>query len=193
MKALLPALVLALPAAADPLDDRAIAVFSTAYADACLSAFLEDGALIEAPARFSMISASTWNDEPAATEVWLFRCNLGAYNMQSVLIGWTEPDGVRPLSVARPDLDIVHEVPGDFDSPVVDVRIVGWSASAHVVNAEVDAGAGLLHEHAYWRGIGDASSSATWRLVDGEFRLLRYAADATYDGEINPVTLVQFD
>ena len=198
MKALLPALALAVPvfvfpALADPLDDQAIAVFSGGYADACMSAFLEDGSLIQPPERFSMLSASSWGDDPVPMEIWLFRCNIGAYNTQSVLVGHSESNGVMPLTLARPDLDIVNEVPDDISSPVREIRIVGWSASPFVVNAELDTATGELHEAAFWRGIGDASSTGVWRLVDEAFRMQRYDVDASYDGEINPETLVQFD
>ena len=193
MKALLPVLLLAAPAAAGTLDDRATAVFATGYADACMSAFLEDGSLIEAPQRFSMRSVASWTDDPEPMEVWLFRCNIGAYNVQSVVIAHSEANGVMPLSFARPDLDIVHEDPEDFDSPVSEIRITGWSASPFVVNAHLDPELGELHEYAFWRGIGDASSMAVWQMVDETFRIRRYDVDATYDGEINPVTLVRFD
>lgn len=193
MKALFPALLFALPAVADPLDDQATAVFSASYAEACMSAFLEDGRLIEPPERFSMLSAVSWGDAPVPMEIWRFRCNVGAYNTQFVLIAHSDSNGIMPLTLARPDLDIIHEIPGDFDSPVKEVRIVGWSASAFVVNADLDAEQAELREYALWRGIGDASSTTVWRLVDEAFRLQRHDVDASYDGEINPATLVQFD
>jgi hypothetical protein len=193
MKALLPALLLALPAFADPLDDRASAVFSASYAEACMGAFLEDGSLIEVPERVSMLSAVTWGGAPVPVEIWRFRCNIGAYNTQSVLIAHSDSNGIMPLMLARPDIDIIHEIPGDFDSPVKEVRIVGWSSSPFVVNADLDADQAELREHAFWRGLGDASSTTVWRLVDEAFRLQRHDVDATYDGEINPETLVQFD
>ncbi|NKX44997.1 hypothetical protein [Roseicyclus persicicus] len=190
---MLPSLALGMPALADTLDDRATAVFSAAYADTCYSAFLEDGRLIEPPRRYAVVSPMTYGDAPVPMEVWLFRCNVGAYNVQSVLIGYTEADGITPLSVASPDLDIVLEDPDDLDSAVREVRIVGWSASQIVVNAEIDTAIGELREIGYWRGMGDASSAAVWRLVDLNFRLVRYDVDPTYDGEVNPTTLVLFD
>ena len=98
-----------------------------------------------------------------------------------------------PLSLARPDLDIIHEDPEDFASPVSEIRIIGWSASPFVINAQMDPEAGELYEHAFWRGIGDASSTVVWQLVDEAFRIRRFDVDATYDGEINPETLVAFD
>lgn len=190
---ILPSLALAAPALADALDDRATAVFSAAFADTCYSAFLEDGRLIEPPRRYALMSPMTHDDTPVPMEVWLFRCNVGAYNVQSVLIGYTEADGITPLSVASPDLDIILEDPDNLDSAVREVRIAGWSAAQIVVNAEIDTATGELREIGYWRGMGDASSAAVWRLVDLNFRLVRYDVDPTYDGAVNPTTLVQFD
>ena len=186
-------LALAAPALADTLDDRATAVFTAAYADSCFSAFGEDGSLVAPPRRFALVSPVTYDDIPVPMEVWLFRCNVGAYNVQSVLVGYSEAEGVAPLAVARPDLDIVLADPDDLESAVREVRIVGWSASAVVVNADIDTDRGELREIGYWRGIGDASSAAVWRLVDGQFRLVRYDVDATYDGQVNPTTLIAFN
>lgn len=185
--------VLAAPAHADALDDQAAAAFTAAYADTCNGAFLEDGALIDRPQRFALSSRSSYDDAIVPMQVWLFRCNIGAYNVQSVLFGFSEAEGVTPLPLARPDLDIILEDPDDLDSAVREVRIVGWSASAIVVNAEVDAASGELRETGYWRGLGDASSSGVWRLVDEGFRLVRYDVDPTYDSAVNPVAVVQFE
>lgn len=193
MKSFLPVVFLAAPAFADTLDDRATAVFSASYADACLSAFLEDGSLVEPPRRVSMRSAVTWDEAPVPMEVWLFRCNVGAYNLQSVVIAHTGTQGVMPLSLARPDLEILREDPEDFDSAVQELRIIGWSSSPFVVNAELDPKTAELRESAFWRGLGDASSTSVWRLVDETFRLVRHEVDASYEGEINPVAVLQID
>lgn len=186
-------LALVAPALADTLDDRATAVFSAAFADTCNSAFREDGSLLEPPQRFSLTSPLTYDDATVPMDLWLFRCNIGAYNTQSVLIGHSEAEGLTPLALARPDLEIVLEDPNNLDSAVREVRIVGWSASAILVNAEIDTARGELRELGYWRGIGDASSTAVWRLVDESFRLVRYDVDPTYDGVVNPTTLVRFE
>ena len=190
---ILPALASASLALADELDDRATAVFSASFADSCFSAFLDDGSLITPPERVSLSSPMTYENAPVPMVLWLFRCNIGSYNVQSVVIGHSETEGVGVMSFARPDLEIVLEDPENFESAVRDVRIIGWSASSVVVNAEIDGTRGELRETGYWRGVGDASSSAVWRLVDQAFRLVRYDVDPTYDGAVNPTTLFDFD
>jgi hypothetical protein len=54
-----------------------------------------------------------------------------------------------------------------------------------IANAEVDAASGTIRSTGYWRGIGDASSVGEWRLIEGDFVLVKYDVDASYDGEIN--------
>lgn len=190
--ALLLALVAPNAALADPADDAATAAFKAAFASYCGAAFAEDGSLIEPPERFEMQSASSWG-EPAPMTLWQFRCNMGAYNLQSVFIGQSEMSGMVPLAFARPDLDVVLEDPDNYEGPVKEVRITGYSAAPYVVNASVDAAAGRVSEYSAWRGIGDASSTAVWALVDESFRLMRFEVDPTYDGEITPAVLVSFE
>lgn len=192
MKRLLPLILLASPALADDLDARATAVFSQAFAELCTGAFLEDGRLIEPPQRYDVMAPSSY-DQPAPVVLWQFRCNIGAYNVQSVFLAHTEYSGIVPLSFARPDLDVVLEDPENYEGPVKEIRIPGWSASPVVVNGSFDPATGRLTATGLWRGIGDASDTAVWGLIDEGFRLLRFEVDATYDGQVNPETLVSFE
>lgn len=180
------------PALADDLTARATDVFRAAFDETCYSAFLEDGGLIDPPQRFDLRMPMTYSD-PENAVLWLFRCNIGAYNVQAVPMLWTEYDGIRPAPVTRPDLQVINEVPDDYESPVKELRILGWSASNMVVNPEFDAASQTLRATGYWRGMGDASDSSVWRLVDGAFRLVRFDVDASYDGEINPTSLLALE
>jgi hypothetical protein len=44
-----------------------------------------------------------------------------------------------------------------------------------------------------WRGVGDASANGTWAFKNGRFVLVKYDVDASYDGEINPQTVIDYD
>lgn len=170
----------------------AVAAFSGGFATYCGAAFLEDGSLVDPPLRHDMVSAVTWGGDPVPMTLWEFRCNIGAYNLQTVFMAESEMNGVVPLSFARPDLNVVLEDPENYDGPVKEVLISGYSANPYVVNATVDAAAGTISEYSAWRGIGDASSSAVWTLVDEAFRLTRFEVDPTYDGQVTPKVLVSF-
>lgn len=181
-----------LAALADADDDAANAVFSAAFAESCTAAFQEDGALVEPPGRFDVTVPQDWG-EPEPMILWQFRCNIGAYNLQTVVLAKTEFDGIVPLSFPRPDIDVVLEDPEDFEGAVKEVRVTGWSSNYYVVNGDFDVATGRMQENGYWRGIGDASSVAVWQLVNDGFRLVRFDVDPTYDGEVNPSTLVSFE
>jgi hypothetical protein len=55
-----------------------------------------------------------------------------------------------------------------------------------LTNSSYDEATKSIMSNAKWRGVGDASSAGTWIFRDGEFALVRYDVDASYDGEINP-------
>ncbi|MEH7828318.1 DUF1176 domain-containing protein [Gemmobacter denitrificans] len=186
----LPLCLMVSPVWADPADDAAIAAFSAAYAEACAPAFDETGKLAEPPQRLEMTSPNSWGGDPTPVTLWHFTCMLGAYNMTSVVMVQSPAWGLVPQGFARPDLTIVTEDPANPESPLKEVKIAGWSASPFLVNAEMDAATGRVFEFSKWRGLGDASSTAEWQLVDEGFRLIRYEVDASYDDQINPVTLI---
>jgi hypothetical protein len=190
--ALAAASAFAAPALADDPDDRATAVFSQAFAELCTGAFREDGGLVEPPQRYDVTAASSY-DQPAPMALWQFRCNVGAYNLQSVFVAQSEYSGIVPLSFARPDLDVVLEDPENYEGPVKEVKITGWSASPVVVNGSFDPATGRLTATGLWRGLGDASDTAVWQLIDEGFRLVHFEVDATYDGQVNPETLADFE
>lgn len=43
------------------------------------------------------------------------------------------------------------------------------------------------------RGVGDASPNGVWTFRDGNFVLVKYDVDASYDGEIEPQTVVDYE
>lgn len=183
--------ILAPAAMADPLDDRAVAAFSAGFAESCTAAFAGDGGLIEPPRRFDV--TMPWSvTEPEQVTLWQFRCNIGAYNLTDVFLLWTEFEGIVPLAVAQPAVVAVNEDPEDFESPVREVRVTGWTARAFVVNGSFDPATGLLSATGYWRGIGDAYDAGEWLLTDGGFRLRHYEVDASYDGEAKPQLVLDF-
>ena len=183
--------LLPLPALADDLDARATALFSAAFSETCLAAFLEDGSLIEPPQRFQATMQSSYG-EPEPATLWQFRCDMGAYNLVHVFVIHTEFDGLRPLALPQPVLQVVNEDPEDFESPVKEILVTSWTAGFRAINAGFDPATGLLSEASFWRGIGDASTSSVWVLKNGGAVLQRFEADASYDGEIAPQLVLEF-
>jgi len=187
----LPLTTLPRSAAADALDDSASALFSAAFGETCLAAFQEDGSLIEPPQRFSATMASTYGD-PEAAILWQFRCDMGAYNLIDIFLIHTEFDGLRPLALPQPVVQVVNEDPANFESPVTEIRITSWTAGFRAVNAGFDPATGQLYAAGKWRGLGDAYDASTWVLKDGGAQLLHFEADGSYDEESNPQLVLDF-
>lgn len=128
------------------------------------------------------------DDAARKFRLYKFNCSGGAYNFSSVFYGWDEVSGLAPLSFAVPTIKPIYEgLETNPDGTLVGLQSTGTSSRFLVTNAEVDAETGTISSVAYWRGIGDASSSGVWTLADGEYVLITYDVDASYDGEINPV------
>ncbi|WP_245453366.1 DUF1176 domain-containing protein [Aquibium carbonis] len=120
-----------------------------------------------------------------------FFCRAGAYNEIHVYYLSTQLDGLRELSFAEPELDIRHE-DDDSEKPVEEMRIIGFTTRALLVNSDYVAEDFTITSDAKWRGLGDASSTGLWLFRDGNFTLVRYEVDATYDGEINPQVVLDY-
>ncbi|SEC30220.1 hypothetical protein [Rhodobacter sp. 24-YEA-8] len=182
--------------AALPEDAIAIAAFSVTFAEECTGAFSEDGRLLKPPKRFEVESPGSWGD-PIPRVVWEFQCDIYAYNISQVFMISSDQGGAIPVGLTRPTLKIEYDeeaaAPGEADSVVSLLEINGWSADLLAINAGFDPQTLQISSHTFWRGIGDASDAGIWRLQDAAFRLVRYEVDASYDGESNPVTLVNFE
>ena len=135
-----------------------------------------------------------WDPEGEPEDVTLFRvwCMSGAYNVNHAYYILTEFEGLMPLSFATPTFKTVYGESGDVDAPLESLTLTGLGTSNFLVNSEFDAETLTISSTSYWRGIGDASSAGTWVFEDGEFTLVRYDIDASYDGEVNPETVIDY-
>jgi hypothetical protein len=120
-----------------------------------------------------------------------FFCRAGAYNEVHVYYLSTQFDGLRELSFAEPELDIRHE-DDDSEKPVEEMRIIGFTTRALLVNSDYVAEDFTIMSDAKWRGLGDASSTGLWLFRDGNFTLVKYEVDPTFDGEINPQVVLDY-
>ena len=126
--------------------------------------------------------------EPDQTvQLYEMPCYYGAYNFSSIWFLENEYDGLVPLHFAEPELDVKY---ADEENTIVEsIDIVGFSTATTLVNAFYDEAGQSISSFAKWRGVADASSTGTWTFRQGEFVLTQYEVDASYDGEINPVTV----
>ncbi|SFZ82187.1 hypothetical protein SAMN02983003_0928 [Devosia enhydra] len=130
-------------------------------------------------------------DPDRPLKIYRFFCNQGAYNQQHAYFAWTE-DGLRPLSFAVPVTVATFTDPGNSDSDVESLTMLGFTTQRTLTNSEIDAETGTILSTSYWRGIGDASSSVTWRLVEGDYVMESYDVDHSYNGKVDPERVVDY-
>ena len=121
-----------------------------------------------------------------------FFCSMAAYNESAVYYVSDDVDGVRQLQFASPELDIRYEN-GDSEGKVEAVNVTGFKTDDELLNSDYDDKTRTITSYAKWRGVGDASSSGTYLFRNGDFSLVQYDVDASYDGEINPQTVVDYN
>lgn len=135
----------------------------------------------------------SWSEDAEPEEVTLFQvfCMAGAYNINYSYYIYRDFDGLTPLAFAMPMIDPQYDGDG-IDGELLSVPVIGMSTSLVLVNSEFDEETKTISSYSKWRGLGDASSSGTWEFREGEFVLVRYDVDASYDDEINPETVLDY-
>ncbi|TIT70749.1 MAG: DUF1176 domain-containing protein, partial [Mesorhizobium sp.] len=100
--------------------------------------------------------------------------------------------GVRQLQFASPELDIRYEN-NNSEGKVEGIHIIGFQTDDQLVNSEFDDKTRTITSMNKWRGVGDASSTGTYLFRNGNFSLVQYDVVASYDGEINPETVLDYN
>ncbi|MHB2264912.1 DUF1176 domain-containing protein [Aliihoeflea sp. PC F10.4] len=132
-------------------------------------------------------------DDPMSTaHLFRFACNFGAYNVTHIYMMSTGDGSAEPVYFAVPELDIRYEN-DDMEAGLQEMTQIGWITRAELVNSEYDADTQAITTNEKWRGVGDASSSGRWIFRYGAFSLVEYSVDPTYDGEINPQEILNFN
>ena len=172
--------------------DKAQALFQATAAATCDAdgPGSEDSAPESYPIGFRY-SYDAAEDPERTAQLFRFFCFSGAYNEIHVYFLTDDDGNVAPLHFAEPHYDVRYA--GESDETVEAVTVTGFSTAAQLVNSGYDPQTRTITAHSLWRGMGDASSSGTWVFVDGGFRLVRYEVDASYDGEINPKVIVDYE
>lgn len=183
------------PPPRDKLREAIQAAFKASYGATCqtLQPTAETGAAD--PEIHELAYRDEWQAESEPDrKVRLFRflCGYGAYNSNEVYYLTDDLDGFRQLQFAEPDLDIRYEN-NDSDGKLESVTVIGYRTADMLVNSAFDPQTGTLQSFAKWRGVGDASSAGTWLFRRGTFALTKYDVDASYDGEVNPETVLDHD
>ncbi|MCU0832771.1 MAG: DUF1176 domain-containing protein [Rhizobiaceae bacterium] len=117
-----------------------------------------------------------------------FFCMAGAYNIVTVYLMTDDYGETSLVSFAEPSFRAVYQ-DDDFEKAVLRIDVEGFTAVNRLVNAYFDPQTAEMTSFSKWRGIGDASSSGRYRFIDGQFALVHFEVDASYDDEINPTVI----
>jgi hypothetical protein len=117
-----------------------------------------------------------------------FACSLYAYNASTVYYLANDYGEINKLAFAEPHMDIKYA--DDEGAKLKSMVVDGFTASDVLINSSFDAASATLSSFSKWRGVGDASSSGTWKFIEGQFVLKDYEVDPTTDGEINPIKVI---
>ena len=110
-----------------------------------------------------------------------FFCSRGAYNETRVFYLGDDTGEVKPLSFPEPELDIRYV--DDQSEKLDSMTVIGFTAAQGLVNADYDPDTFTLTSFSKWRGVGDAASVGTYIFRNGEFTLVKFEVDPTFDGE----------
>jgi hypothetical protein len=131
-------------------------------------------------------------DPDKETRLFHFACSAAAYNESSVYYMTDALSVVQQLQFTEPEMDIRY-VNNDSEGKVESMHIVGFRTTGWATNSSYDETAHTITTFDKWRGVGDASSSGTYLFRNGDFSLVQYDVDASYDGEQNPQTVVDYN
>ncbi|MBO6719568.1 MAG: DUF1176 domain-containing protein [Rhizobiaceae bacterium] len=176
----------------DLLQERAVGLYELTLAELCQGGFSSEEMAPESHTiRFRYDYEEATAPERQA-RLFAFLCNRGAYNESHVYIFANENEELRTLSFAVPELDIRYRDENNPESAVEEIYVIGFRTVPELVNSEYDPDTRTINSWAKWRGLGDASSTGRWLFRNGEFSLVRYDVDASYDGEINEKTVLDY-
>jgi len=182
------------PQKQDAALEQAKKAFAATYGDQC-DRGNPDGSPMGEPEAYSL----HYKDKDAAadqpereTRLFRFFCSMAAYNESAVYYVADDVMGVRQLQFAEPELDIRYEN-NNSEGKVEAIHIVGFQTSGWATNSDYDEDTKTISTFNKWRGLGDASSSGTYLFRNGDFSLVQYEVDASYDGQENPQTVVDYN
>jgi hypothetical protein len=173
----------------DLLLQRAAALFEKSFGEICIRHQLIE---VDETEDYTITFRRPFDDidaPPHEARLFRFFCTRGAYNELHVYLLADETGELLPVSFVVPELDIRYEDEQTMED-VRSIDVIGYTSRSELVNSHYDPDTLTMTAHSRWRGLGDASSIGKWIFRSGAFTLVRYDVDATYDGEVNPVTVI---
>lgn len=175
----------------DAVKEQAQKAFAASYGLICRPTASDDAAPEIYEIGFHYTADPEGQPERKA-RIFRFPCGGGAYNTDEVYYFAGDDNEVLQLQFAEPELDIRYEN-DDTEGAVESVTIIGYRTSDRLVNSQYDPTTRTLTSFAKWRGVGDASSTATYIFRNGAFTLVKYDVDASYNDKVDPETVLDYN
>lgn len=133
-------------------------------------------------------------EEAAARQALIvgFPCQTGAYSTTSVYLLSDQHGNVSDIVFPSPKFDVMYDGEGS-DQTVKEIVVYETPYLREVVNPNYDPSSRTMSERNKWRGLGDAYTQTHWQFKNGKFEITYFAVDATFDGEDNPLVLIERD
>ena len=182
------------PPKKDEALEQAKKAFLATYGDQCDKQD-SDGKPIGEPQAYSIHykeKDAQPNDPERETRLFRFFCSMAAYNESEVYYIWNDVDGVTQLQFTEPELDIRYEN-NNTEGKVESIHVIGFQTTGWATNSDYDDKTKTIVTFDKWRGVADASSSGTYLFRNGNFSLVQFDVDASYDGEQNPQTIIDYN
>ncbi len=182
------------PPKKDTALEQAKKAFAATYGEQC-DKDMPDGGSRGEPDAYSLHyrdAGAAAGDPDRQARLFRFFCSMAAYNESSVYYLADDVAGVRQLQFAAPTLDIRYEN-NNSEGKVQAINIIGFQTDDQAINSTYDDATKTITSFTKWRGVGDASSTGTYLFRNGNFSLVQYDVDASYDGEVNPQTILDYN
>ncbi len=183
------------PAPRDAVLEQAKAAFAATHASQCTTLAPGQPGDAAKPEDYT-ITFHDGQDGEAGPErkarLLRFLCSTGAYNDVHVYYLADDARGLRELHFATPEVEI-HRENNAAEGKVEAINIVGFRDENALSNSSYDEQAHTITSRGKWRAKGDVSSNGIWLFRKGDFSLVQYDVDASYDGVINPETILDYN
>ncbi|PCH45371.1 MAG: hypothetical protein COC23_07685 [Hyphomicrobiales bacterium] len=175
---------LAAPALADGKMSPKLESFSKRFAEDCTL-------LDTVPAQvFKVRQTIEYDDKETEFEIVQLFCNRAAYNTSEIWLIKGTYDQIKAINFAVP---VYHVNYADKEETSVEsIELEGMGSELEMSNSHFDPNTMTFTSSHKWRGIGDASSGGVWKFSKGRVVLQNYQVDASWDGKINPQTIVDY-
>lgn len=117
-------------------------------------------------------------------------CQIGAYSQTAVYLLSDQHGRVSEITFPAPRIEVTYA--GEGEAASVDrIDILEVPQRREVINPDYDSASRTMSERNEWREVGDAYSLTRWGFKNGKFEITYFAVDATFDGEDNPIVLIE--